>query len=156
MSEIPIGVGKVIIHNGAHEETPCVLITTADKVTPPGTEAKKFDKIWLDDPSVLACLKIYDPAGSFVLMEALVLAITEARGEDHLDADRAMQAEYMRVIDDNMGLKKDLTEALKPKVCRWTRQVMTGINRYTPECGLSVQMTGSRYCPRCGGKVEVV
>ena len=49
-----------------------------------------------------------------------------------------------------------LTEALKPRVCRWRKQTVNGTDLYTPECDPFVRLTGSKHCPLCGGKIEVV
>jgi len=62
-------------------------------------------------------------------------------------------------------LRSQLTEALKPKVCRWRERMGTGETEHIPSCpqfkkaGISKAYlcpSGEMYCVFCGGKIEVV
>jgi len=62
-------------------------------------------------------------------------------------------------------VQRQLTEALKPRVCRWRERISTGETERIPSCpqfkksGISkvyLCPSGEMYCVFCGGKIEVV
>ena len=48
-------------------------------------------------------------------------------------------------------VQRQLTEALKPRVCRWSYETgVTGCHH------LVTAISGDPFCPKCGGNIEVV
>jgi len=59
-----------------------------------------------------------------------------------------------RLAETAESLQSQLAEALKPKVCRWTKTVNEWYP-YTTGCEGVRRALLTNYCSNCGGKVEV-
>jgi len=78
--------------------------------------------------------------------------------------------EFQMVREEIADLQSQLTEARKPKVCRWERVYKCGsfYGDYRQRCcGKTIyvateeqtplpEVLGYTYCPRCSGEIEVV